>query len=148
MDHQSVSFSCTSSSPATKTDQNSPYTLHQRTYTIGEQIHSQTALNRSNIHWLTEKKWRCRNKKILLLFITKNTIRHLGNLLGTPAKMLGAPSNSQTWIMPLSWATTIILGQPHYTIRCWYAQISSPDIMFVKINTWCERHATYVGTNN
>ena len=49
-DHQSICSSRTSSSPATKTDHNPSYTPQQRTYTIVEQIHFQTALNESNIH--------------------------------------------------------------------------------------------------
>jgi len=49
-DRQSVTFLRTSSSPATKIDQNPPYTPHQRMYTTGEQIHFQTVLNGSNAH--------------------------------------------------------------------------------------------------
>ena len=47
---QSVCILHTSSSPATKIDQNSPYTPHKHTYTTEDQIRFQTALNGSNLH--------------------------------------------------------------------------------------------------
>ena len=64
MSHTNQQFICishTSSSLATKIDQNPPYT--PRMYTTGEQIRFQTILNESNVHWVAEKNWRCRNKK-------------------------------------------------------------------------------------
>ena len=84
-DHQSICTSHTSSSPTMKIDQNPPYTPHQCTYTTGEQIHFQTALN---------GKWCCINEKILLLFITENTIRVFSTFrkfVGCPSKNVGCP---------------------------------------------------------
>ena len=79
--------------PATKIDQNLPYTPEQCTYITREQIHLETNLKKETYtKWprFYRKKWYSRHEKLILLFIT-GIFSIYGSCWVPQQKMMGAP---------------------------------------------------------